>query len=296
MAKIYLMSIRHSAFYTPYLMTIAGGFLRAEGLEPEYRPATAEDPVEQAFRDGTCHVSQSAVATGFLPLERGEPLEVRHFAGINQRDGFFLVSRAPMPGFSWSDLRGRAVLVDHFFQPISMLRFGMHQQGVAFDEMEVVDAGDPAAMEQVFRDGQGDLVHLQGPAAQQLAHEGLGHVVASVGEAVGPVAFSSLCAQPQWLESEMAVSFMAAYRKALDFVATAPAEELAALLRDADFFQDIDQPVLVDTLNTYKALGTWGTDPQITQERFERLLDVFSYSGVISRRYAMQDLVVAPPG
>jgi NitT/TauT family transport system substrate-binding protein len=296
MAKIHLMSIRHSAFYTPYLMTTAGGFLKAEGLEPAYRPATANDTVEQAFVNGTCHVTQSAIATGFLPLERGEPVKVRHFAQINDRDGFFLVSRAPMPNFSWSDLKGRVVLVDHFFQPISMLRFGMKQQGVVFDEMQVVDAGDPAAMEQAFRDGRGDLVHLQGPAAQQLAHEGLGHVVASVGEAVGPVAFSSLCAQPRWLESEMAAAFMAAYRKALNFVATAPAEELAALLRDAGFFRDIDHPVLVETLDTYKALGTWSTDPQITQERYERLLDVFSNSGVITRRYAMQDLVVAPPG
>lgn len=295
MAKIQLMSIRHSAFYTPYLMTIAGGFLRAEGLEPDYRPATADDTVEQAFRDGTCHVTQSAVATGFLPLERGEPLEMRHFARINERDGFFLVSREPMPGFNWADLKGREVLVDHFFQPISMLRFGMSQQGVVFDEMKVVDAGEPATMEQAFRQGQGELVHLQGPAAQQLAYEGLGHVVASVGEAVGPVAFSSLAAQPQWLESDMAARFMAAYRKALEFVEAAPAEELAALLRDASFFQEIDHPVLIDTLKTYKALGTWGTDPQITEDSYERLLDVFSYSGVISRRYALQDLVVAPP-
>ena len=46
-----------------------------------------------------------------------------------------------------------------------------------------------------FRSGAGDYVHLQGPAPQQLEADGVGHVVASVGEAIGPVAFSSLCAR-----------------------------------------------------------------------------------------------------
>ena len=35
-------------------------------------------------------------------------------------------------------------------------------------------AGDPVSMEQAFRDGQGDYVHLQGPAAQLLEHDGVG--------------------------------------------------------------------------------------------------------------------------
>ena len=53
---------------------------------------------------------------------------------------------------------------------------------------------DSEAMEQAFRSGQGDYVHLQGPSAQQLASEGVGHVVAWPGKSIGPVAFSSLAA------------------------------------------------------------------------------------------------------
>ncbi|MBP1686736.1 MAG: hypothetical protein H6Q33_2879, partial [Deltaproteobacteria bacterium] len=36
MSKIRITAIRHSAFYSPVLATIAGGFLKEEGLEAVY--------------------------------------------------------------------------------------------------------------------------------------------------------------------------------------------------------------------------------------------------------------------
>ena len=45
-------------------------------------------------------------------------------------------------------------------------------------------------MEAGFRAGRADYAHFQGPAPQQLEKDGAGYVVASVGEAIGPVAFS----------------------------------------------------------------------------------------------------------
>jgi len=70
MSKIQLMSLRHSAFYTPYLMTMAGGFLKEQGLEYEYQPETAQRTVANSFLDGSCDVAQSAVATSFAALEK----------------------------------------------------------------------------------------------------------------------------------------------------------------------------------------------------------------------------------
>jgi len=39
MTRMHLMALRHSAFYSPLLLTIAGGYLRAEGPEPTYAVA-----------------------------------------------------------------------------------------------------------------------------------------------------------------------------------------------------------------------------------------------------------------
>jgi len=293
MSQINIMALRHSVFYTPLLMSIAGGFLREEGLEPEYRQATPVHTVPDSIREGSCHVAQSAVATGFAELERGVQPDIMHFAQINARDGFFIAAREADPAFNWGKLAGSRVLVDHFFQPMAMLKFALHRKGVDFNDLEVIDAGSVEDIERAYRDGVGDYVHMQGPVPQQLEHEGLGHVVAAVGDAVGPVAFSSLCATHEWLNTDMATAFMRGYRRALSYVIDAPSEEIAAREYEAGFFPGIDLSVLTSTVSAYKALGCWQQDSSISREVYENLLDIFLYSGVITRRHAYEDLIVS---
>ena len=289
------MSLRHSAFYAPLLMTVAGGYLHAEGLDPVYETATPERPVAGSLASGHCHVAQSAVATSFAALERGETIDIVHFAQINERDGFFLLGREPEPDFEWTRLRGRQVLVDHFFQPLAMFRYALHVHGLGFDSIRAVNAGDPDAMERAFRAGDGDYVHLQGPAPQQLQHEGLGCVVAAVGDAVGPVAFSSLCARREWLATDMARAFMRAYRRARAHVIDAPPGEIAALLAEAGFFPGVERIVLAHTVRAYQHLGCWSPEPAISPAAYEHLLDVFMFSGLITRRHPYGAAIVSPP-
>ena len=156
-----------------------------------------------------------------------------------------------------------------------------------------MDAGTVEAIDEAFRAGQGDYVHQQGPAPQQLEKEGIAHVVASVGEAVGPVAFSSLCASREWLQTDMAKAFMSAYRGARKYVVEAPAREIAR--KEADFFPGIDQDVLSHTITTYQKLGCWSPDPIISEASYDNLLDVFLYSGLIKKRHAYDSCVVLPP-
>lgn len=295
MSCIHLMALRHSTFYSPLLLTVAGGYLRAEGLEPTYAVATPDRTIAAGIAAGTCHVAQSAVATSFAALERGDPIDIVHFAQINERDGFFLAGRRPEPDFTWDRLRHRRVLVDHFFQPLAMFRYALHRKGVDLAELDVIDAGDVTAIEHAFRAGTGDYVHLQGPVPQQLEHEGIAHVVAAVGDAVGPVAFSSLCTTRAWLATDMARAFMRAYRRALAHALQAPADEIAARLREAEFFPAIDPAVLARTVVAYQRLGCWSLDPAISLAAYERLLDVFLYSGRITRRHPYAAAVAPPP-
>lgn len=295
MTQINIMALRHSAFYSPLLMTVAGGFLKDEGLEPQYDLATPTNTVPEAIAQGRCHVAQSAVATGFATLEQGLDSPIVHFAQINERDGFFIAGRKEEPNFTWQSLIGKKVLVDHFFQPLAMLKYGLHKQGIEWDQIEVIDAGDVDAIDKAFRDGTADYVHQQGPAPQQLEKDGVGYVVAAVGDAVGPVAFSSLCCHKEWLNSDMAKAFMRAYRKSLDYVRQAPADEIAAYESEAGFFPNIDRDVLSDTIKTYQELGCWQASPEISQESFKNLLDVFIHSELITSVYSYNQIVVPPP-
>src|SRR3989449_3129494 len=110
-------------------------------------------------------------------------------------------------------------------------------------------------MDQAFRKGDGDYIHQQGPAPQQVEHDGVGHVVASVGEAIGPCAFSSLAATREWLGTDTAKRFMGAYRKARAWLIDTPAAKVAEA--EASFFPEIDRAVLAPTIAYYQRPGCW---------------------------------------
>lgn len=289
------MALRHSAFYSPLLMTMAGGFLADEGLSYEYKVETPDCSVADSINEGSCDVAQSAVAASFAALEQGKTPGFIHFAQINNRDGFFIAGREADAKFSWQKLIGKKILVDHFFQPLAMFKYALHQQGINFNDLEIIDAGDVNGIDQAFRAGQGDYVHMQGPAPQQMQHDGIASVVAVVGDAVGPVAFSSLCSSKAWLESESARAFMRAYRKALQHAINAPADEIAARETEAGFFTQIDPRVLTDTIKAYQSLGCWHAETEISRPAYETLLDVFLFSEGISQRHDYHKVIMAVP-
>jgi len=291
MRKINLMALRHSAFYSPYLMTMAGGHLSDAGLEANYIVQTPDNLVRDRILDGSCHVSQSAVAAGFSGLENNTPDTIRHFAQINSRDGFFIASRQPNSHFDWNELIGRDVLIDHFFQPLAMLKYALHKKNINLDDLNVIDAGDVLQIDRTFRNGTGSFIHQQGPAPQQLEADGLATVVASVGEAIGPVAFSSLCATENWLQTDMAGAFFSAYKASLKQCKQDDAENIAKQLKDYGFLTDINFDVLRNTISTYQTLGCWNHDGQIGKAEYQTLLDVFKYSGLIADEHDYKKLV-----
>lgn len=283
---------RFSAFYSPLIATIAGGFLTEEGLRPKHSVAPAGKSAIEGLLDGSVHVCQSAPSQGFGPLEKGQTPPAVHFAQINEKDGFFLTARAADPGFAWSRLRGKRVLVDHGGQPLAMFKYACHTQGLDYGALTAVDVPS-AKMDEAFRSGDGDYIHQQGPAPQQLEHDRVGHVVASVGEAIGPVAFSSLAATRDWLRTDTATRFMRAYRKARAWLLATPAAKVAEA--EAAFFPEIDRAVLTSTIAYYQKLGCWTPHVEITRPAFEVALDVFQHAKLITRRHRYEDVVAQPP-
>jgi NitT/TauT family transport system substrate-binding protein len=283
---------RFSAFYSPLIATIAGGFLKEEGFEPKHSIAPLGKSAIDGLVDGSVHVAQSAISQGFGPLEKGNKPPALHFAQINEKDGFFITARKPDPSFTWDKLTDADILVDHGGQPLAMFKYACHKKGVDFKKVKAVNVSSDK-MDKAFRDGQGHYIHQQGPAPQQLEHDGAGHIVAAVGDAIGPVAFSSLAATPQWLKSDAAKRFMRAYRKARAWLLATPADQVAAA--EASFFPDIHRDVLTKTIATYQKLGNWTPHVEITKPAFEVALDVFQHSGGITKRHKYEDIIAQPP-
>ncbi len=216
-----------------------------------------------------------------------------HFAQINQRDGFLIAARGASSDFTWDKLLSGRFMFVHGGQPQAMLAYAMHLRGVDLSKAKGLDGGDTEQMLSAFRTGQGDWFHEQAPYPQQLEYEGVAQVVASVGEVIGPVAFSSVAASSEWLKRPEAKRFMRAYRKARAWVNSGTPAEIAAA--EQSMFPGIHRTALTRAIEYYQRLGTWGGGVSIPPEAYETALDVFTHSKLITRRYPYDQVVVAPP-
>jgi NitT/TauT family transport system substrate-binding protein len=287
------MVSRHSVFYSPLLATFAARFLQNEGLEATYHVLPSGRNVSQFLSAGEIDVAQSAVSNSWMILEKGGSPPAVHFAQINQRDGFLIASRRPDPAFTWDKLTQGRLMFVHGGQPEAMLRYALHKRGVDLSAVHGIDAGGTEAMMQAFRDGQGDFFHEQAPYPHQLEQEGVGHVVASVGQVIGPVAFSSLAATPEWLRRPEAPVFVRAYRRAREWVRSTAAAEVAARLQP--LFPGIAHEALTRAVEYYQRLGCWEGGIEIDPAHYEQALEVFLHARAITRSYPYRDMVVQAP-
>lgn len=293
MTKINIQFTLFSAFYSPLITTMSGGFLEREGLDYEWSVSPPGASAVDAIIDGSAHVIQSAPSQGFNSLQKGEtPLAV-HFAQVNEMDGFFITGREPDPGFSWDKLEGAEVVMFKGGQPNAMFRYACHKAGIDYNKIIPITPGGAADIDKAFRSGQGHYVQQQGPFPQQLEAEGIGAIVTQVGPMIGPCAFSSLAASREWLEADMARVFTRAYANARQYLNEASAKEIAAT--EKPFFPDISERALENCVSTYQQLGCWTPHVKITREAYEVILDVFQYTGAITERYPYEQVCTMPP-
>ena len=279
---IRIVASRHTAFYSPLISTMVGGFLEKHGLSYTYATLAPGETAAGVIREGRADVVQSAPSTNWAKMDKGETGFPLHFALINRRDGFFLTGQGTAGSFTWKDLEGRKLIADHGSQPLAMLKYAAHYNGVDWKKIDVIDAGSPEQMTAAFRAGKGDFIHLQAPAPQLLEQDGAGWIAVSVGESMPPNAFSSLCASHEFIGGVEYRSFVTAFAEAKAWVCATPAEEIAAT--QSSFFPGINEQVLAFAIARYQRMGNWDGGAEIPRDLYEQSLNVFEYSGAIKQR------------
>jgi NitT/TauT family transport system substrate-binding protein len=286
-ARIRVMGNRQSIFYAPFIGTVAGGFLKAEGLEPSFSWLGSQNVLE-VIRSGVADVVQSAVSGNWTASEAGVKDLPVHIAQINQRDGFFLLRRGPKAPFEWRELEGKTLLADRGGQPLLMLRYALDYHHVGWSKVKVIDDPSPAALYDAFKSGKGDFVHLQGPAPQQLEIDRLGAEAASLGASTPVVAFSSVAASRDFLRKPAYQAFLRAFAKAKTWVQNAPAREIAE--KESQYVPGFSNEVLTAAIARYQAIGTWKGGIEIPRDQYEQALKIFSSGGAIKQRHSYEEV------
>jgi NitT/TauT family transport system substrate-binding protein len=281
----------HSIFYAPLPVAIRGGHFAAEGIDvdPE-TPALAAGTVD-ALLSGVADVSLSGIMRSFQLVDRGGARLV-HFAAVNDRNGFFLLSREPRPRFAWSDVAGRTIIsfggapTPWLCMQAVLRRHGVDPARVTFRR----DLSTPDAIA-AFRAREGDFIEHGPPVIDQLIADGTGHLVASMGEATGPVPFSSLMATPEMLtkQRDVLIRFVRGLYRAQRWMAASSAQEIAAVV--APVFGDIDPAIRVAAVERYLRQSTWARDPVLTRAGYETLQEILLSAGFIKKPHPFESLV-----
>lgn len=280
----------HSIFYAPLSVAIHGGHFGAEGVEVEPAGALGGGTVD-ALLKGEADISLSGIMRSFDLRDRGGARLV-HFAGVNDRNGFFLLSREPRPAFRWPDLVDRTVIsFGGAPTPWLCMQTVLRRNGV--DPARVRFRRDLATPEAVaaFQAGQADFIEHGPPVVDQLIADGTGHLVASMGEATGPVPFSSLMATPEMLarNRDVVVAFVRGLYRAQRWMASSDAREIAAVIAPA--FADIEPAIRIAAVDRYLRQSTWARDPVLTHAGYDTLQEILLSAGFIKRPHPFEDLV-----
>jgi len=282
----------HTPCYAPLAASGALGHFAEEDLDvtamaaPAFGKATVP-----ALLDGDIQVSLGGLMRSFELADRTGEIVV-HFAEVCSRSGFFLLSRQPRPGFRWSDLVGKTV-VSFAEAPTPwqcmltvLRRNGVDPAGVRIER--TLPGPDAAA---AFRAGHGDFLEQPQPVVEQLLAEGAGHLVASMGEATGPVPFTSYMTTPRFLEREpeLLVRFTRAVYRTQRWLAGHPAAEIAKAVAGA--FPETEPAILERAVGRYLGQGTWARDPLLRREGYDYLERILLEGGFIRRGQPYERLV-----
>jgi NitT/TauT family transport system substrate-binding protein len=288
-----LIETFRSVFYTPIYVSVAGGFLEKEGLDVDFKTCPPEfaHPLS-ALNRGGADIAQSGIMRSIISSDWGAVTVPMHFAKINSRDGFFVLSRIKQEPFLWESLKG-AKLIPVGFSPMpwASLQFALRRHGVEPDELDLVTGLSFDDGISAFREGHAEYIHVPQPAAELLLDDGMGHVAAALGPENGHLAYSSFAATNQFLDSqpETVQRFTIGFANALEWLAANNAQEVGQAI--ASFFPEVSLELVVKSVARLKAQDNWPTDPVLAEPEYENLHDILVAAGLAKERQPYSKVV-----
>jgi len=288
-----LLETWRSLFYTPIYASLAGGFLEREGLDVEFStcPLQFAHPLTALNRDAG-DIAQSGIMRSIIASDWGAETVPVHFAKINSRDGFFLLSSTPQEQFRWGSLRGAKVVPVGFSPtPWASLQSALRKHGVDPAGLELLTGLSLSEAVAAFKEGQAEFVHVAEPTAEELLAQGAGHMAVALGPENGHIAYSSFAATNRYLEAhpETVFRFTTGFARTLRWLQESTPEEIGGAV--TEFFPETAPELVVASIARYKSQDTWPRDPVLNQPEYESLHDILSDAGLCLDRQPYSKVV-----
>jgi NitT/TauT family transport system substrate-binding protein len=292
MAHINIEFTLFSAFYSPLISLMSGGFLRAEGLEADWTVSPPGVSAVKALEEGRADVIQSVQARPSHPSRR----EKRRRPFISHRSTRWTGSSSPA-GLPIRTLIGSGSKGQRSFSSAAANPW-LCSNTPATRPASILPSSRSSALVvprkwiRRFGKAKGNTFSSKGPSRSSSRPMELGTSSRNAARRSDLSLFSSLAATRDWLQSDVAKAFMRAYTKTRAYMLATPAIEIAKA--EKSFFPTIGLDVVAQCISSYQQLGCWTSHVEITRPAFEVALDVFAHFGSLKERYGY-DQVCAPP-
>ncbi|MBR5713400.1 MAG: ABC transporter substrate-binding protein [Clostridia bacterium] len=291
--KITLNEVTRSVFYAPLYVAASKGFFAEEGLEIDIVTGGGSDASMTALLAGEADFALMGPETGVYVINEGKREHPMIIGQLTKRDGSYLIGREDIDDFSWDMLKGKTVIGGRVGgMPYMTLMYVLNKHGLTpGEDVEVINNIQFNLMGGAFEAGTGDFVTLFEPTATLFERNGSGYIVANVGLESGEVPYTAFMTRPETIKKEqkLVAAFIRAIAKAQKWVETASDNDIAKAMQP--FFPDTDIPTLEIVAKSYRETDSWMKTPVMTEEAFNRLLDIMDLNGELKARVDFNELV-----
>lgn len=286
MLVIKMNEVTRSVFYAPQYVAINNGYFKDYGIEIELTTGQGADAVMTSVLSGESQIGFAGPEASIYVYNEGKEDYTQVFAQLTKRDGSFLVSKEKTNKFNWNDLKGKTVIPGRKGGvPYMTLEYVIKQNGlVPGKDLTLDDSIKFDLMASAFTSGSADYVTLFEPTASNIQKLGKGYIVASVGKESGEIPYTAYFAKKSYIEkNEVTIqNFTNAIYKGQKWVKEHTAKEIAETIQS--FFPDTDIELLTTAIQSYKDIDAWNETPVLKQESFEKLQDVMSLAGELTKK------------
>jgi NitT/TauT family transport system substrate-binding protein len=292
LTKVKVAEVAHTIFYAPQYLALANGYFEEEGLDIELILTPGADKVTSAVLSGDVNIGFCGSEASIYVYNSDNKDYIVNFAGLTKRDGAFLVSREKIDNFTLDDLKEKYVIGGRKGgMPEMTFEYTLKENGINLNDLTIDTSVDFASMAGTFIGGLGDFVTLFEPSATQVENQGLGYIVAYIGELGGSVPYTAYNAKKSYIEEnpEIIQKFTNAINKGLDYVWNNDEETIAKKI--VEYFPDMTINELSTMIKRYKDNDAWMKDTYFTEESFNHLQDIMIEAGELDEKVPYEDLV-----
>jgi NitT/TauT family transport system substrate-binding protein len=290
-SPVVLIENFRAVFYAPFYAACALGSYEKEGLKVKLKPAPELGKALQAVSAGAGQVSWGGPLRVMAALDQDPKCGYVAFCEVVGRDPFFLVGRAPNPGFTPAQLPQWTLgVVTEVPTPWICLQHDLRRAGVAPSSVKLAPGRSMAENTAALRAGEVDVIQVFQPHVQELMDEGAGHIWCAAASR-GPTSYTSFNTTRAYLKRkpDVALRLTRAMHRTLEWIAAHEGRALAEAI--ASYFPAIPIERLAACCERYRSLGLWNRSPVLQREGLEWLRDAMLAAGAIGTCFAYEDCV-----